>query len=181
MMNEILQRYYLIVFLGVFLCSCSSANKAIRKDLKSNSKLEKSDLSYENELAIVFFDRELTLAVLKRELKNKHLTNCDKDRLIECIKEIEKRKANLFESLKTKDNTGFFVENFQKRILEILLTESEFSIFNKSTNSYEKYLTYNKKNGNGCCCFVDFEFPNKKRFINTRVATDIVIIEECEE
>ena len=171
-----------IFFFCLLFSSCSLVNnltnRTIRKEIKTNSELQKGDLIYENNLAVVYFDRKLTLKVLRKELKNKFFTKCDKNRLIKCIENIEKGNATLFEHL----NNDFFDEMFKNRILELLLLKSKFSILNKSTGIYEKYLIYNKsKMMVGHCCFVDFEFPNGDRFITTRIATSIVIIEKCDE
>ena len=172
--------YDLILFLGLFFYSCSSS-KVVKKEIKSNTKLESSDLFYENNLAIIYFDRNLTLNIFKKELKSQNQTNCDRQRIVKCIERMEKMDTLIFESSNIKNDSDFFEEKFQKRVLEFLLLKSEFSILNKSTQVYEKYLIYNKRKQNGTCCFVDFEFPDKNKFISTRVASDVVVIEECDE
>ena len=188
-----MKKTFLIAGLIFILCllfySCYSKKRyravPLKKEIRAGTELEKGDLLYEDGLAILYFDREVTLKMLKNRLKNNYDKKCDKNRLIECIENIEKGNSLIFEPLKgplgTVEYTYHFEEEFKCRILESLLLNSKFSIFNKSTKVYEEYLIYNRTQGGWGCCFHRFEFSNGDRFITTKTFTDFVIIEDCDE
>ena len=176
-----------IVTILVFICCllfyfCHSLRRyneePIKKEIKTNVELEKGDLLYEDSRAVVYFDRKITLEVLKNN--NYLVRNCgDKNRLIDLIENIEKGNTIIFAPLEGKDD--YFDENFKYRIVQSLLLNSRFSVLNKSTGIYEKYLIYNRSHAGWGCCHTYFEFPNGDWFITTNIFTDNIIIEDCDE
>ena len=179
----------LIFILYLLFYSCYSIKRyravPLKKEIRARTELEKGDLLYEDGLAILYFDREVTLKMLKNRLKNNYDRKCDKNRLIECIENIEKGNSLIFEPLKgpleTVEFSYYFEKEFKCRILELLLLNSKFSIFNKSTKVYEEYLIYKRTRGVWGCCSNYFEFPNGDQFITTAIFTDFIIIEDCDE
>jgi len=174
-----------IISISVFFCcllfySCYSKKKyrdgPTEKEIKANTELEKGDLLYEDSLAVLYFDREFTLEMLKNRLNS--VKKCDKNRLIECIKNIERGNTIIFAPLEREYD---FDEMFKYGILQSLLLNSSFSVLNKSTGVYEEYLIYKRSATLWGCCFVHFEFPNGDRFITTHIFTDNIVIENCDE
>jgi len=170
-----------ILFFFCFLLFYSCIYKKVyregpaEKKIKANTELEKGDLLYEDSRAVLYFDREFTLKMLKNRLNS--VKKCDKNRLIELIERIEKGNTIIFAPLEIRHFEG----QFKYEILQSLLLNSKFSILNKSTRVYEKYLIYNRRATGWGCCSVHFEFPNGDRFITTHFFTDNIVIEDCDE
>ena len=176
----------LIFFFVFFFCSCYSIKtRPIKKKIRTNSKFEKGDLLYENNLAVVHFDRELALKALNEILEKQKMSDCDRKRLVNCIENIEKGNIFIFETLTNPWNIypGDFYESFKNWTFHFLLLKGNFSILNKSTGVFEKYLTYNRNSSLMCCCNVYFKFPNGDTFITTSICTDFIIVveDECDE
>ena len=185
----------LIIIFPVFFCcllfdSCHSIKRykarPTIKQIKANTELEKGDLLYEDSRAILYFDRKTTLEILKNRLGDKYLTNCDKNRLIKYIENIEQGNTLIFDPMpflltdEALFNNGF-EEDFKLEILQSLLLNCRFSVLNKSTGVYEKYLIYNRRHAGWGCCNTYFDYPNGDMFIITDIYTDNIVIEVCDE
>ena len=173
--------FYCLIIIGLFLGSCVSTENTFKKEIKLKYKTENNDLIYENSVAILHFDREITKKILEYELKKHSINKCYKTLLISCIEKIEIGNNTILDNFQTKEKTNSSVEELQNRIIEILLLKSKFSIYNKEKKIFEKLLIYNKRNGNGYCCNVDFEFSDGSELINTRRFSDSIVLDEnCE-
>ena len=149
----------------------------MKKEIKADTELEKGNLLYEDDRAVLYFDRELTLKILKNH--NFDMWDVSRNRLNEYIENIENGDTIIFAPPFLEEN--ICEVNLKYRILQSLLLNSKFSVFNKSTGVYEKYLIYDRRSSGWGCCFVHFNFPNGDRFITTQVFTDNIIVDICDE
>jgi len=130
------------------------------------------------------FDKEKSLRLLKKEINQKLTSDCNKIRLEKYIDTIEKSDGGLMifkelsQPLKT---TSHFETDLQRRLIEKLVLKKEFVLFNKKTNKYEQSLIYKKKGGEWGCCFAGLAYKNGENFLDTRIWSDILIIEDCDE
>ena len=171
----------LVCFCCLFFYSFSQIGIPTKEKIKADTELEKGDLLYEDSLAIIYIDRKTALEVLKDRFNYKFLTNCDKNRLTGYIENIEKGNVFIFAPVpEFFFGEAFFEEKYRIEILDLLLLNCRFSVLNKSTGVYEKYLIRRIDPMRGHGSAVDLEFPNGNRFMIIRIATDIVIRENCD-
>jgi len=175
----------------IFSCnflSCSIAyrhtKKTIQKEIKAKSEKEKSELSFENDFAIVYFERIATLKTFENELKKKSISTCDRKRLTNYIDQINNSSYSLviFQELSNPRNyANEFEADFQGHLIEKLLLNNDFAVFNKKTGLYENSLIYKKRGSDWGCCFAGFAFKNEDNFLVTKIFSDSIIIEDCNE
>ncbi len=173
-----------IIFISTILVSCSIKKRIndydVNKTLRALSECEKGAIFFENDNTKIYFNKNDVIKVFTVIKKSKWMTHCERIRLEEY--EIRIRNAinevNLFTDI--SKNTLDYCGEFDGRILEELLLNQDFVIFNKENNRYEEKIMYSKWGGKFGCCFAGFYFLNKERFVTTRVFTDIVIIEDCD-
>lgn len=172
----------------ILLQSCSIENRitrtTIQKEFKAKPEINKGELYFENNYAVLYFDKEKTLRLLNKEINEKRTTECNKIRLKKYIDTIEKSSGELMifkelsHPLKT---TTHFETDMQRRLIEKLVLKKEFVLFNKETNKYEDSLIYKKRGGDWGCCFAGLAFKSGETFLDTRIWSDLLIIEDCNE
>lgn len=170
------------------LQSCSIENRmtstTIQKEIKTKPEISKGKLYFENDYAVLYFDKEKSLRLLKKEINQKWTSDCNKIRLEKYIDTIEKSDGELMifkelsQPLKT---TSHFETDLQRRLIEKLVLKKEFVLLNKKTNKYEQSLIYKKKGGEWGCCFAGLAFNSNETFLDTRIWSDLVIIEDCDK
>ena len=147
--KSIMRRFFLLYSQIILLClivnSCSIKTNpkynSVKKIKVNTEELEAKDFLFENELAIVYFDKEAILKFLKKELKKKkNISKCDHERYIKYISNIEEGNVSTFDILKWGNDISNFNEIFHLKLLGSLLLNTKFSILKKSTGVYEKYL-----------------------------------------
>lgn len=156
----------------------------IQKEIKTKPEISKGELYFENDYAVIYFDKEKTLRLLKKEINQKWTSECDKKRLEKYIDTIEKSDGELMifkELSQPLRTTTHFETDLQRRLIEKLVLKKEISLFNKKTNNYDKSLIYRKRGGDWGCCFAGLSFQNGENFLDTRIWSDLLIIEECNE
>lgn len=187
MKNIFLLNAFLIIFFPLTILSCSTgkmtANNPYEKNIKTVSTLENGQLIFENELAIIHFDKNEVLKLLEKEMNNKNINKCHEKRLKRHISQIKKlnSETNLFADLVDTENSDYFEVNFQRELINKLVLNFEIAVFNKSKNEFEKMIIYRKHKMKGYCCNTDIIFSNGKKILDTKLFTDNVLIEECAE
>ena len=185
------RKFFLYSCITIFICgilSCSiekrQSKEATQKEIKAKSKNEKGELYFENDFAIIYFEKRATLKTFENEKKNKSRSSCNRERLTNYIAQINRSSDSLviFQDLgnPTKNSNNFEID-FQRHLIEKLILKTDFVVFNKKAERYENSLIYNIRPGNWGCCFAGFAFKNGDNFLETRRFIDFVIIEDCNE
>jgi hypothetical protein len=175
----------LIAILMSFFC-CSIENRTtkstIEKKIYSKTENKKGNIVFENEKVKIYFNKDMTLNILNKVLKDKWTDECDKKRVDKYIGIIEKTNSEviIFQELSEDlKNASVYEVDLQRRIIEKLILHTDFVIYNKKTENYVSEILYKKKGSEGGCCFAGFSFLNESNFIDTKYFKDFVIIEEC--
>ena len=175
----------LVIFLILFT-SCSIQNRmtkdTIQKSIKTISEEKKGELFFENDYAILYFSKDKVLEIMEAEKKSKYMNSCNLERLNSYIKLIEKEggQIRIFEQLSKPSSTiSHFEIDFQRHLIEEFVFQSKVALFNKMTKIYESELLYKKRGGDWGCCFAGLAFSNKNNFLDTKIWSDLLIIEEC--
>ena len=157
--------------------------KSQDKEIRTNSSIEKGLVVFENDVAIIHFDKEDVLSILENEIKNKEISFCDKNRLsryISIIKDI-KSETRIFQLLENNDhNTDYFEINFLRDLIDKLILNSDFAIFDKSKNQFVDKIIYRKKQTVDSCCMTDILLLSGEKILDTNLFTDNILVEECD-
>src|SRR4030042_7079891 len=172
------------LFILTIILSCSIRYRindfSVNKTLKALSESEKGNIFFENDNTKIYFNKNDVIKALSTIKRYKWITYCKRIQLEEYETRIRDaiNEVNLFNDL--YENTLDYCGEFEGRILEELLLNHDFVIFNKEKKRYEEKILYSKWGDTFGCCFAGFYFLNKERFVMTRVFTDIVVIEDCD-
>ncbi len=179
---------FLTIFIPLTITSCltgkMTANKSFEKEIKTESALEKGQIIFENEFAIIRFDKTEVLGILEKEIKTKNINKCHEKRLSRYINQVKNlnSETNIFPDLgnviKTPD---YFEINFQRDLVKNLVLHYKIAVFNKSKKEFEKKIVYRKKSTEGYCCMTNIEFIDGQKILDTDLFTDFIVIEECKE
>lgn len=180
--------WWSLTFLTVVLQSCSIekiiTRTTIQKEIKVKPEISKDELYFENDYAILYFDKEITSRLLKKEINKKKTSECNKIRLKKYIDIIDRSNGKLLvfqELTQPSKTTTHFETDLQRRLIEKLVLKNDFVLFNKKSNKYEKSLIYRKNGGDWGCCFAELAFKNGENFLDIRIWSDFLIIEDCNE
>ena len=179
---------FLTIILPLTTSSCLTgkitSQKPFEKEIKTESELEKGQVIFENEVAIIHFDKKDVLEILEKEIKNKNINKCDKKRLshyTNLVKNIHS-ETNIFPDIgNVIKQPEYFEVNFQRDLVKNLVLNYKFAVFNKSKKEFEEKIVYRKKPTEGYCCMTNIEFIDGQKILDTDLFTDCVLIEECEE
>jgi hypothetical protein len=172
------------LFILTIILSCSIKYRindyAANKTVKALSESEKGNVFFENDNTKIYFGKNDVIKAFSTINSQKWITYCERIQLEEYESRIRnaQNEVNLFTDL--DENTLDYCGEFDGRILEELLLNHDFVVFNKEKKRYEEKILYSKWGDKFGCCFAGFYFLNKERFVMTRVFTDLVIIEDCD-
>lgn len=179
---------FLTIILPLTTTSCLTGKmtpkKSFAKEIKTEIALEKGQIIFENEVAIIRFDKTEVLGILEKEIKTKNINKCHEKRLSRYINQVKNlnTETNIFPDLgniiKTSDN---FEISFQRNLIKNLVLHYRIAVFNKSKKEFEKKIVYRKKPTEGYCCMTNIEFIDGQKILDTDLFTDFIVIEECEE
>jgi len=180
--------YSCITILFCNLLSCSIENrltsKTIQKKIKAKSENEKGEVCIENDFVIIYLERRATLKTFENEKKNKSISSCNRERLTNYIAQINRSSNSLviFQELSNPTNNANDFEIYlQRHLIEILLLHNDFAVFNKKAGLYENSIIYKKQGGDWGCCNAGFAFKNGDYFLRTKIWSDLIMIEDCNE
>ena len=172
------------LLLLTIILSCSIKYRindyAVNKTLIANTESEKGNIFFENDNTKIYFKKNDVIKALSTIKSHKWITYCQRIQIQEYETRIRDaiNEVNLFNDI--SENTLDYCGEFDGRILEELLLNHDFVIFNNEKKQYEEKILYSKWGDKFGCCFAGFYFLNKERFVITRVITDIVVIEDCD-
>jgi hypothetical protein len=85
---------FLTIFIPLTVTSCltgkKTPKKSFEKEIKTESTLEQGQIIFENEVAIIHFDKTEVLGFLEKEIKTKNINKCHEKRLSRYIGSAEK-------------------------------------------------------------------------------------------
>ena len=175
------------IYLLILLSSCSIQNRmtnnSIQKTIKTVPEVTKGEVFFENDLAIMYFQREQVLKILGKEKKSKFMNPCNLKRLESYIDLLQTANGQLkiFKELSEPSNlSNHFEIDFQRHLIEEFSLNSKVALYNKMTNDYVSDFLYKKKGGEWGCCFAGLTFSNGQNFLDTKIWSDLLIIEECD-
>jgi hypothetical protein len=154
--------------------------RAVNKTIVALPESEKGDVVFENDKTGIYFTKKDVLKAFSNIKNGNWITYCERIYLDEIETSIRKASSNVNLFNDYYDNGLDHLSKFHGRILEELLLNYDFVIFNKPENRYEDKIFYSKWGDKYGCCDAGFYFQDKEMFIMTRVYSDIVIIEDCD-
>lgn len=172
----------------MILYSCSierrTTRSTIERKIKAEAENKKGNIVFENSKVKIYFNKHKALNILNKARNDIRTNKCDQQRIDNYISAIEKANSEtrIFSELSSpsKTTTTFEIE-LQMKLIEKLILHTDFVIYDKKTEKYISEIFYRKKGSESGCCFAGFSFANESNFIDTRVFTDLLIIEECKE